>query len=295
MILWGMIRIFLSLFLLCIISGCSESPTSIDNVNSKNQLATKVQVPEILYSDDPETLFEIAEQATLFSSFSEMTTTHTGWVKKMHRAPFFCATGMSESEIKSQNKVFDEFNKNNENISVLAYFKDGQKHNEYTEWYKFGKSKFRQEYYKDGKRHGTFTLWFHNGQKREEITYKYNRVDGKETFWHRNGQKDEEANYKDGKKDGLQTIWYENGQKNWEANYKNGKQDGLSTSWYKNGQKEEEANYKDGKRMNAKVWMPDGKECPESKVIDGNGTLVYYSLEGKEISRRNFKDGIRSN
>jgi hypothetical protein len=43
--------------------------------------------------------------------------------------------------------------------------------------------------------------------------------------------------------------------------------------------------------MNAKVWLPDGKECPESKVIDGKGTLVNYSLDGKEISRRNIRAG----
>ena len=109
--------------------------------------------------------------------------------------------------------------------------------------------------------------------------------------WSKDGQKKSERNYKKGLWHGLSTWWYENGQKKREQNYKYGMFDGPPNEWYENGQKKEELNYKDGKLSFAKVWLPDGKECPESKVIDGNGTLITYSLEGKEISRRNIKAG----
>jgi len=52
-----------------------------------------------------------------------------------------------------------------------------------------------------------------------------------------------------------------------------------------------EKNFKDGRLSHAKVWLPDGKECPESKVINGSGALVTYSLDGKEKSRRNIRAG----
>ena len=134
--------------------------------------------------------------------------------------------------------------------------------------------------------------WSKDGQKESERNYKKGLWDGLSTWWYENGQKKREQNYKYGMFDGLRNEWYENGQKKKEGNFKDdGKLDGLQTEWYKNGQKKEELNYKDGKLSFAKVWLPDGKECPESKVIDGNGTLITYSLEGKEISRRNIKAG----
>ena len=159
---------------------------------------------------------------------------------------------------------------------------------------------------------GLYAVWYENGQKKEESTHKGGKIlslarwgengekcpetnlndgNGIVVNYHENGQKDYEYNYKDGKKDGLQTAWDKNGQKKSETNYKDGKKAGLSTEWYENGQISDEENYKDGLLSYAKVWLPDGKECPESKVIDGNGTLVTYSLDGKEISRKNIRAG----
>ena len=47
------------------------------------------------------------------------------------------------------------------------------------------------------------------------------------------------------------------------------------------GEKTED-NLKDGKLIHAKVWLPDGKECPESKVIDANGTQLLTVMKGKK-------------
>ena len=108
--------------------------------------------------------------------------------------------------------------------------------------------------------------------------------------FYENGQKKLEFNYKDGKKDGLQTKWWENGQKGSEENYKDGKLNGLEARWYDNGQKKLEANYKDGKLMSSEVWKPNGEKCPESNVKNGNGVLVWYSVDGTERGRFRFKD-----
>ena len=83
-----------------------------------------------------------------------------------------------------------------------------------------------------------------------------------------------------------------NGQKKAEGNFKDGKQDGLATDWYENGQKKAEGNMSYGKVVNGKVWLPDGRICPISKIKDGSGVFVVYDNEGKEVSRKKFKDGF---
>lgn len=157
-------------------------------------------------------------------------------------------------------------------------------------WWKDGR-KWKELDYKEGKPDGLETWWFDNGQKKSETNYKDGKRDGLFTEWYENGRKRRERTYKDGMLDGRRTWWYENGQISEEGYYKDWSREGLWTRWYENGQKRDEENYKDGLLSYAKVWLPDGKECPESKVIDGNGTLITYSLEGKEISRRNIKAG----
>jgi antitoxin component YwqK of YwqJK toxin-antitoxin module len=113
--------------------------------------------------------------------------------------------------------------------------------------------------------------------------------------WYDNGEKEAVANFKDGKADGLTTGWYENGEKKAEVNFKDGKADGLTTKWYENGQKQAEVNMSDGKVVNGKVWLPDGRICPISKIKDGSGVFVVYDNEGKEVSRKKVKDGFKTN
>ena len=112
--------------------------------------------------------------------------------------------------------------------------------------------------------------------------------------FHDNGQVKELAQYKDGKQDGLWARFYDNGQKMVEANYKNGKREGLSIFWYNKGQKKGEESYKDGKLRSAEVWKPNGEKCPVTKIDkDGNGVVVVYNDEGKEILflRAVYKNG----
>jgi antitoxin component YwqK of YwqJK toxin-antitoxin module len=141
-----------------------------------------------------------------------------------------------------------------------------------TEWYDNGQKK-EESARKDGK---LFSLerWKANGEKYPETNLKDGN--GFVVNYHENGKKKEEFNYKDGKQDGLWAEWYENGQQKLETNYKDGKQDGLRSEWYENGQQKLETKSKDGKLSDIKVWLPDGKECPESKVIDGLAIIVFY-------------------
>ena len=70
------------------------------------------------------------------------------------------------------------------------------------------------------------------------------------TAWHENGLKSMEANYKDGYSNGLWTAWDKNGKKRKETNYKDGKKDGLEIYYSEEGTENRRYTYKDGKRVN---------------------------------------------
>ena len=43
--------------------------------------------------------------------------------------------------------------------------------------------------------------------------------------------------------------------------------------------------------MTAVVWKPNGEKCPVTKLIDGNGVVVEYKEDGRELFRLTFKNG----
>jgi len=108
---------------------------------------------------------------------------------------------------------------------------------------------------------------------------------------HNNGQIRSLAQYKDGKYDGPKTTWWSNGQKRTEGTKKHDLWDGPLTSWYRNGQKSSEATYKNGKLPTAVTWRPNGKKCPHTNVVNGDGVYVWYNDDGTEKTRMALKDG----
>jgi antitoxin component YwqK of YwqJK toxin-antitoxin module len=163
-------------------------------------------------------------------------------------------------------------------------------HGPMTVWHENGQ-KWGEENYKDGKLHGRRTDWYENGQKEAEVNYKDGKEDGPYISWHENGQKWREENYKDGKLHGRRTDWYENGQKEAEVNYKDGKVDGLFNSWYENGQNHSEENFKNGKLVTANAWKLNGEKCPITNVVEGNGVIMRYCMDGTMCKRETYKDG----
>ena len=182
----------------------------------------------------------------------------------------------------------------NRNVKGLYQLKDGKQDGLFTYFYENGQKRSEANY-KNGKIDGLSTYWYENRQKRQQHSWKDGKQDGLSTYWYENGQKKEQDSWKNGKQDGLFTSWYENGQKRSEANYKNGKFDGLSTSWYENGQRKAVVLWSENKVVNCKVWLPDGRVCPISKVKDGSGVFVDYDIEGKEVYREKLKDGFKAN
>ena len=43
--------------------------------------------------------------------------------------------------------------------------------------------------------------------------------------------------------------------------------------------------------MKAKHWQPNGKVCSMTNLVDGNGEIVNYFLNGKKSLIESFKNG----
>ncbi len=111
--------------------------------------------------------------------------------------------------------------------------------------------------------------------------------------YYENGERVKKT-YKDGKLNGRSTWWNEKGKKIGEENYKDGKLDGQRL-WYIEGSEVPVlgAIYEGGKLMRARGRKPNGGWCTVTKVINGNGVLVYYNKDGTENYREVYKDGIK--
>ena len=85
--------------------------------------------------------------------------------------------------------------------------------------------------------------------------------------------------------------FYRNGQKQEEGNFNDDYPNGVATFWYENGQKKGAMNHKDGILMSAEAWKPNGEKCPNTKIKEGNGIMVWYKEDGTEDYESIYKDG----
>ena len=222
----------------------------------------------------------------------------------------------SKKEYDENNIILTEFwyrqKFSNENVNGKVYrmvdsvkiylgeMKDGQKVEEWVDWYENGQMKF-QGTFKDGWQDGKSIYFNEDGEMTDEKTYKMGKLhgewikrngwivtnsketfkdgiqDGLSTYWHKGGELGSRGNYKNGKKDGLWTHWYVNpggflddSKKYIEEFYKNGKLNRLTTSWYRSGDKKREGTYIDGKK---------------------EGTWIEFYKTGLEKRKKNFKNG----
>jgi antitoxin component YwqK of YwqJK toxin-antitoxin module len=75
------------------------------------------------------------------------------------------------------------------------------------------------------------------------------------------------------------------------AECQDGKMEGLSVGWNNKGWKEEESTWKDGKILNYVTFKPNGEKCPETNIVNGNGSLVLYNDDGSVAARGTCTDG----
>jgi antitoxin component YwqK of YwqJK toxin-antitoxin module len=165
------------------------------------------------------------------------------------------------------------------------YYKDGKRAEGISRgWDSDGKLRSLRTY-NDMASHVHFE-WYDNGQKKEEVTYKYGKPVGTHIKWYKNGQKRSEENYKNGKFNGLSTYWTIDGKENYELIWKDGNPwDGISINWYDSGQKRWLRNYKDGKEDGLWMgWHSNGQMMNKENYIDGikTGNFVRWYENGQK-------------
>ena len=123
-------------------------------------------------------------------------------------------------------------------------------------------------YLKKGRKEARWISWDENETKRTEVEWKEDRMEGSFKVWHNNGRNKVTGSTTDGEVDGK---WLE---------------------YYSTGKIACRSFNRIGHLVEIKVWRPDGSPCPESKVVNGNGSFIRYFENGQIEHLRVFQDGI---
>jgi antitoxin component YwqK of YwqJK toxin-antitoxin module len=136
-----------------------------------------------------------------------------------------------------------------------------------------------KSYYENGKLYGT--RFYSNGLKTRRHTYL-----------HPNGKLELEHNFVNDTLDGLYQTFYANENVKESFVYLNGKENGIYKYYYENGYLWIEKEYKNGLLINViGSYNNLGNSRDKGTIKDGNGTVNYYTEEGKIYSVQTFKDG----
>ncbi|WP_088324571.1 redoxin domain-containing protein [Polaribacter tangerinus] len=93
-------------------------------------------------------------------------------------------------------------------------------------------------------------------------------------------------------KTGLHYSYFKDGKKNTEKNYVSNKLHGKYYQWYNNGQLWVEQEYNNGKLQNInQLFSETGKELAKGTLVNGNGYIFRYNLDGKKVSKQEYKNG----
>jgi antitoxin component YwqK of YwqJK toxin-antitoxin module len=253
--------------------------------NSPEEKAYWDALPEWSYSQVSQDILERRDKSgkkikhSSTESFYGMVKVFTKSIRYLHQ--FEDGFLLRSKSWASHGKVLSESN-----------YKEGSLHGLQTVYGYNNGQKSSEENYEDGSRHGLSTEWYENGQKSSEKNWKEGETEGQFTKWYKNGQKSWEANYKEGFPHGSWTEWYENGQKSAEENWKEGEREGQFTQWYKNGQTKILAIYVEDKLVNAVAHKPNGEECTETNVKEGDGVIIIWHENGQKSVEGNYKEGI---
>ena len=185
--------------------------------------------------------------------------------------------------------------------------KSGKFHGKFTSWYKNGNIKSIStykngksidtsfSYYESGKiesicpYNGVNIVLFENGDTSGIGYLKNGRHIGEYKSWWKKGTLKSITRYNSsGHKHGLCETWYENGNRKDSVVYDNGKI--VEARYYfRNGKLRYTAKLKNGDIVKAVYFSPDGEKTGE--IINGNGTVLIYDVDGLSPSEFKCKDG----
>jgi len=106
--------------------------------------------------------------------------------------------------------------------------------------------KVRQQYWRFGNPHGEYKEWYRNGTLQTQKYYDNGKLEGEHKGWYDDGNKEYCFTHVNGKQEGVCKVWHTNGQLEVLCNYVNGKLEGVYKRWYKDGRVIDQHIYVDG-------------------------------------------------
>ncbi len=139
---------------------------------------------------------------------------------------------------------------------------------------------------------GTLNSYFENGKLFSKRQYEKGIRTGKHVFLYPDGKTHQIAGYVNDTLHGTYESYYENGNKQEFFNLSMGKEDGIYRYYHENGQLWIEKVYKKGLLINVTGnYDAQGKSRDKGTLKNGNGTVHYYTAEGKIYSTLTYKNG----
>ena len=136
---------------------------------------------------------------------------------------------------------------------------------------------------------GMFLYFSPEGDTLTKSFFKSGKTVGLLQEWYNNKKIKRKCNYNSsGEKHGLSETWFENGNRKDSVVYNNGKI--VEARYYfRNGKLRYTAKLKNGDIVKAVYFSPDGEKTGE--IINGNGTVLIYDVDGLSPSEFKCKDG----
>ncbi len=182
------------------------------------------------------------------------------------------------------------FEKNyKDSISVIGYYKDGQKNGLWTYFYPNGNIKAIITY-SNNKKEGPVKLYYENGKLEEEGYWKGTKWVGEYKRYYPNGKLQYHWFYdKTGRRTGKQEYFYENGKKYIEGEWKDGKENGEMKEYYTNGKIKKITHWLDGSKNGKEIqYAKDGRKIFETYYINGSedpSRRLVYNDQNNENSQ----------
>lgn len=172
--------------------------------------------------------------------------------------------------------------------------------------------------YVDGQPEGYFENYYPNGKVARTGNFVHGKIQDSSTVYYPDGKTFAKRFYKDDEKDGQQRYFFKSGKLKYIVVYAMGKKDGEALMYYEDGTIKESSLYKaDSLNGSYKYYYPDGKlwteriydygrllnvtklydknghELYKGTLKDGDGTINFYTEEGKIYSTQTYANGLK--
>lgn len=177
-------------------------------------------------------------------------------------------------------------------LSKKLYYTDGVPEGSLESFYPNGKLA-RTGNYVHGKLQDSSTVFYPDGEIFARRFYKNNEKEGEQDYFFKSGKLKYTVLYAAGIREGRAIKYYENGQLNEWSTYKADSLQGAYRYYYPDGKLWTERIYENGRLLNVtKLYGKDGNDLEKGTLKDGDGTVNFYSEEGKIYLTQTYKNGI---